>query len=119
MPLLRVQNAFISVDPDMRWWISAAKNYVAPYSVDEVMSGAAVVHVGELRTLRKCCFPSIGLLGMPGLTYVGLTRIAELREEGSVLSAVQPARWALPSGSSRLLVPRRYLALPVVLRSVN
>ena len=115
---VRVQNAFISVDPYMRGRMSAAKNYVAPYSVDEVMSGAAVGHVVESRSpdlpegtvvlhqmgwrdiaqgpataFRRVDPPSedmplslyLGLLGMPGLTaYVGLTRIAELKERESV-----------------------------------
>src|SRR5690625_8047184 len=47
---VRVQNAFISVDPYMRGRMSAAKSYAEPYNVGEVMTGAAVWHVVEART---------------------------------------------------------------------
>src|SRR5690625_2123554 len=47
---VRVQNAFISVDPYMRGRMSAAKSYAQPYTVGEVMTGAAVGHVVESRT---------------------------------------------------------------------
>lgn len=115
---VRVQNAFISVDPYMRGRMSDAKSYAEPYTVGEVMTGAAVGHVVESRTpdlpegtvvlhemgwrdiaqgqasaFRRVDPPSddiplslyLGLLGMPGLTaYVGLTRIADLREGETV-----------------------------------
>src|SRR5690625_5436685 len=47
---VRVQNAFISVDQYMRGRMSAAKSYAEPYTVGEVMTGAAVGHVVESRT---------------------------------------------------------------------
>src|SRR5699024_2277340 len=115
---VRVQNDFISVDPYMRGRMSSAKSYAEPYTVGEVMTGAAVGRVVESRSpelpegtvvlhsmgwrdiaqgkasaFRRVDPPTadiplslyLGLLGMPGLTaYVGLTRIAELREGDSV-----------------------------------
>lgn len=115
---VRVQNAFVSVDPYMRGRMSSAKSYAEPYSVGEVMTGAAVGTVVESRSDKlpvdtlvlhnmgwrdiaqgpaKAFQPIdrasddtplslyLGLLGMPGLTaYIGLTRIAELREGESV-----------------------------------
>lgn len=47
---VRVQNAFISVNPYMRGRMSSAKSYAEPYTVGEVMSGAAVGHVVESRS---------------------------------------------------------------------
>jgi len=47
---VRVQNGFISVDPYMRGRMSSAKSYAEPYSVGEVMTGAAVGHVVESRS---------------------------------------------------------------------
>ncbi len=44
---VRVQNAFISVDPYMRGRMNDAKSYIPPFQLDETMTGAAVGRVIE------------------------------------------------------------------------
>ncbi len=42
---VRVQNAFVSVDPYMRGRMNDTRSYVAPYALDQTMTGAAVGRV--------------------------------------------------------------------------
>jgi NADPH-dependent curcumin reductase CurA len=46
---VRVENAFVSVDPYMRGRMNDADSYVAPYALGETMSGGAVGRVVESR----------------------------------------------------------------------
>ena len=45
----RVRNAFVSVDPAMRGWVSAVGNYSSPVGIGEVMRSFAVGEVVESR----------------------------------------------------------------------
>ncbi|MGG5820844.1 NADP-dependent oxidoreductase [Falsiroseomonas sp. HW251] len=60
----RLRNAFLSVDPAMRGWVSAVANYSAPVGIGEVMRSFAVGEVVESRNK----FYAVGdrLVGMFG-----------------------------------------------------
>ncbi|MBD8660673.1 NADP-dependent oxidoreductase [Frigoribacterium sp. CFBP 8754] len=47
---VRVQNAFLSVDPYMRGRMNDVKSYVPPFALDETMTGGAVGEVVESRS---------------------------------------------------------------------
>jgi NADPH-dependent curcumin reductase CurA len=47
---VRVQNAFLSVDPYMRGRMNDVKSYVPPFALDEAMTGGAVGEVVESRS---------------------------------------------------------------------
>jgi NADPH-dependent curcumin reductase CurA len=49
---VRVQNAFISVDPYMRGRMNEGKSYIPQFELDQAMSGGAIGHVIESRSDR-------------------------------------------------------------------
>ena len=120
---VRVANVFVSVDPYMRGRMNDAKSYVAPYALDQTMTGAAVgrvvasespdlqvgalvVHqqgwrdvaqgpVGQFRTVAE--LPGVALsahLGVLGGT--GLTAYVGLTE----VTAVRPGDVVFVSGAA-------------------
>jgi NADPH-dependent curcumin reductase CurA len=60
----RVRNAFLSVDPAMRGWVSAVANYSKPVGLGEVMRSFAVGEVVESRHAEYA--PGQRLVGMFG-----------------------------------------------------
>jgi NADPH-dependent curcumin reductase CurA len=60
----RVRNAFLSVDPAMRGWVSAVANYSTPVGIGEVMRSFAVGEVIESR--HTLYAPGDHLVGMFG-----------------------------------------------------
>lgn len=60
----RVKNAFLSVDPAMRGWVSAVANYSRPVGIGEVMRSFAV---GEIVESRSADWPvGMRVMGMFG-----------------------------------------------------
>ena len=86
-----VRNTWMSVDPYMRGRMNDTRSYVPPFRLDAPLEGGAVGEVvaSAVRVVDGERVPAsayLGVLGMPGLTaYVGLTRIAGLREGDRVL----------------------------------
>ncbi|WP_324011809.1 NADP-dependent oxidoreductase [Microbacterium sp. JZ37] len=140
---VRVENAFVSVDPYMRGRMNDARSYVAPYALGETMEGGAVgrvvasasddVPVGSVvvhqlgwRDIAQADasafrvvpdLPGVPLslrlhiLGMTGLTaYVGLTRIAEMKEGDTVfISGAAGAVGTAAGQIARLLGAKRVI----------
>ncbi|WP_110589369.1 NADP-dependent oxidoreductase [Microbacterium suaedae] len=140
---VRVENAFVSVDPYMRGRMNDARSYVAPYALGETMTGGAVgrvvasaaadVPVGsvvvhqlgwrdvaqadasEFRVVPDLPGVSLSLrlhvLGMTALTaYVGLTRIAEMKEGDTVfISGAAGAVGTAAGQIARLLGAKRVI----------
>src|SRR3712207_94508 len=61
---IRVRNAYLSVDPAMRGWVSAVANYSKPVGIGEVMRSFAVGQVVESR--HPDYVPGERLVGMFG-----------------------------------------------------
>ncbi|WP_156761102.1 NADP-dependent oxidoreductase [Microbacterium karelineae] len=140
---VRVENAFVSVDPYMRGRMNDARSYVAPYALGETMTGGAVgrvvasasddVPVGSVvvhqlgwRDIAQADatqfrvvpdLPGVPLslrlhvLGMTALTaYVGLTRVAEMREGDTVfISGAAGAVGTAAGQIARLLGAKRVI----------
>jgi NADPH-dependent curcumin reductase CurA len=60
----RIRNAYLSVDPAMRGWVSAVANYSEPVGIGEVMRSLAVGQVVESR--HPDYAPGERLMGMFG-----------------------------------------------------
>jgi NADPH-dependent curcumin reductase CurA len=61
---IRVRNAYLSVDPAMRGWVSAVANYSKPVGIGEVMRSFAAGEVAESR--HPDYAPGERLVGMFG-----------------------------------------------------
>jgi len=86
---IRVRNAFLSVDPAMRGWVSAVANYSTPVAVGEVMRSFAVGEVIE--SLHPMYAVGDKLVGMFGWQLFadsdGTDVIRRVREDDLPLSA--------------------------------
>jgi NADPH-dependent curcumin reductase CurA len=87
--LFRVRNAFLSVDPAMRGWVSAMANYSQPVGIGEVMRSLAVGEVVESR--HPGYAPGERLMGMFGWQHFadaeGRDVVRRVREDDLPLSA--------------------------------
>lgn len=85
----RVRNAYLSVDPAMRGWVSAAANYSKPVGIGEVMRSFAVGAVVESR--HPDYAPGERLVGMFGWQRFadsdGREVVRRVREDDLPLSA--------------------------------
>jgi NADPH-dependent curcumin reductase CurA len=85
----RLRNAFLSVDPAMRGWVSAVANYSTPVAIGEVMRSFAVGEVIESR--HPDYAPGDRLVGMFGWQLFadsdGASVIRRVREDDLPLSA--------------------------------
>jgi NADPH-dependent curcumin reductase CurA len=85
----RLRNAFLSVDPAMRGWVSAVANYSTPVAIGEVMRSFAVGEVIESR--HKLYAPGDRLVGMFGWQHYadsdGTNVTRRVREADIPLSA--------------------------------
>ena len=86
---VRIRNAFLSVDPAMRGWVSSVANYSTPVAVGEVMRSFAVGEVIE--SLHPMYAPGDKLVGMFGWQLFadsdGTNVIRRVRELDLPLSA--------------------------------
>src|SRR5215210_2502438 len=86
---IRVRNAYLSVDPAMRGWVSAVANYSKPVGIGEVMRSFAAGEVVESR--HPDYAPSVRLVGMFGWQHFadaeGRDVVRRVREGDLPLSA--------------------------------
>src|SRR3712207_2578794 len=85
---IRVRNAYLSVDPAMRGWVSAVANYSEPVGIGEVMRSLAVGEVVESR--HPGYAPGERLMGMFGWQHFadadGRDVVRRVREDDLPLS---------------------------------
>lgn len=83
-----VKSMYMSVDPYMRGRMSAAKSYVAPYELGEVITGGVVGEVIESRSAKFA--PGDKVLGMLGWQLYNVTdadKLQKVDEHAAPLSA--------------------------------
>ena len=83
-----VRNRYLSVEPAMRGWVSAARNYWKPVGLGEVMRAFAVGDVVASRSLKFQIGDSVhGTLGWQDYAIVASTGLTKLPDDGLPISA--------------------------------